>query len=243
MEEAKRDTLHTKIKETSESLANIFQETMDSVERLTGKSGNVAALSKAGAETSEKVEKKSINGKAELDVQQTQMNQIEQSMNRIEEEMSKLEVIANEIGDIVKIVSKIAEQTNLLSLNASIESARAGEHGKGFAVVASEVRKLSEETKKSVSTVSNLIGNTNTQISIVSSHVSEVNEMVTESGKKMTSVNLLFDEIVENMKMSKIEDSQINQEVFSFINDLEDVKGAISHVSASIDSLMDLTNR
>lgn len=164
-------------------------------------------------------------------------------MNGIEEEMSKLEVIANEIGDIVKIVSKIAEQTNLLSLNASIESARAGEHGKGFAVVASEVRKLSEETKKSVSTASNLIGNTNTQISIVSSHVSEVNEMVTESGKKMTSVNLLFDEIVENMKMSKIEDSQINQEVFSFINDLEDVKGAISHVSASIDSLMDLTNR
>ncbi|MGG3573392.1 hypothetical protein ABES25_13200 [Bacillus gobiensis] len=45
------------------------------------------------------------------------------------------------------------------------------------------------------------------------------------------------------MKMSKIEDSQINQEVFSFINDLEEVKGAISHVSASIDSLMHLTNR
>ncbi|BBP88293.1 hypothetical protein BsIDN1_19110 [Bacillus safensis] len=58
------------------------------------------------------------------------MNQIDGSMTKIETEIKRLEEIAKQIEQIFGIVTGIAEQTNLLSLNASIESARAGEHGK-----------------------------------------------------------------------------------------------------------------
>lgn len=56
----------------------------------------------------------------------------------------------NKIDELSTAILEIAEQTNLLSLNASIEAARAGEQGKGFAVVAEEIRKLAENSERTI---------------------------------------------------------------------------------------------
>ena len=82
------------------------------------------------------------------------MASINYSVNDISSDVQVLLKISNRMQEIIDIVKSIADQTNLLSLNAAIEAARAGDAGKGFAVVAGEVRKLSEETKKSVINVS-----------------------------------------------------------------------------------------
>jgi methyl-accepting chemotaxis protein len=71
--------------------------------------------------------------------------------------IGKLSHAAQQIGDVVKLITAIAEQTNLLALNATIEAARAGDAGRGFAVVASEVKSLASQTAKATDEISSHI--------------------------------------------------------------------------------------
>src|SRR5207247_8980042 len=81
------------------------------------------------------------------------VRQAEQTDQRI----GKLSRAAQQIGDVVKLITAVAEQTNLPALNATIEAARAGDAGRGFAVVASEVKSLAGQTAKATDEISSHI--------------------------------------------------------------------------------------
>lgn len=81
------------------------------------------------------------------------MAQSEQVTNKSYEDIHQLGRKVEQIEEVLQSITAIAEQTHLLALNASIESASAGEAGRGFAVVSGEIRKLSEQASKSAARI------------------------------------------------------------------------------------------
>ena len=148
-----KEELKDKIFATSESLMAITEETSAGVEDLIHKSKRVSEQGQQSAEKSKTSQELAESGQGQLNSLEEQIQLIHQSTMKMKENVDSLNQLSTQIRQVVSIVEGISNQTNLLALNATIEAARAGEHGKGFAVVANEVRKLSEQTKKSVESI------------------------------------------------------------------------------------------
>jgi aerotaxis receptor len=78
-------------------------------------------------------------------------------VNSLMEDMDSMRALSENMEMVITVIDEISEKINLLSINAAIESARAGELGKGFAVVAREVSSLSEKTAENVKSIAGTV--------------------------------------------------------------------------------------
>ena len=144
-----------------ESAAGTLTRTAETTQGLSSQvagaseeaSSNMQSVASATEELSTSVDEIGKRVRESNRIAQAAVKQAEQTDGRI----GKLSRAAQQIGDVVKLITAIAEQTNLLALNATIEAARAGESGRGFAVVAAEVKSLASQTAKATDEISSHI--------------------------------------------------------------------------------------
>jgi methyl-accepting chemotaxis protein len=135
---------------TAETTQNLSSQVAGASEEA---SSNMQSVASATEELSMSVDEIGRRVKESSQIAEAAVRQAEATDGRI----GKLSRAAQQIGDVVKLITAIAEQTNLLALNATIEAARAGDAGRGFAVVASEVKSLAGQTAKATDEISSHI--------------------------------------------------------------------------------------
>ena len=155
--------------ETSNNISN-------KLEIITNESENNLTFSAEVLESLENVSTKIDTSISKMSVLEEQIVQTHDGEITVSENLKSLTVNAEDIKNVISIIGDIAEQTNLLALNAAIEAARAGEHGRGFAVVADEVRKLAENTQKSLTEI-------NASVNVIVQSISEASSSVEINAK------------------------------------------------------------
>ena len=219
-----------------------LKQTNASFQQLHAQSNEIVALVNTGTELSVLAKERAEKGKEQLSKQSANMENMHQTIDMISVDIQALSEISERMQEIINIVKSIADQTNLLSLNAAIEAARAGDVGKGFAVVAGEVRKLSEQTKQSVTNVSTLILDMNAQAEKLTLSIEKIRGAVRVGNDSMKETEKHFQEILQTTDETKLQNNKIENEWVSFVHVVNELGEAFEEVAASADSLTVITH-
>ena len=185
-------------------------ETSSTVEELAAsanmlqKQGNsVIDIVKLSKEATIKEQVKSTENLKEAEFLSVKMKGMSDSVAALASQLESVKLLSNTISDISK-------ETNILALNASVESARAGEPGKGFAEIAKQIRNLADQSK----------ANVEKSIKIIADIDRQSNAMIMESDGMIKTVDKVANNASESNQafefLSKMS-NEINSNVVEII--------------------------
>ncbi len=188
--------LFEKTKEMSTLTSDVNTSLQDTIRHIKEMIG-LADETHASAVTMEDISQTSFatiqSGMSEILHIVDTMKAIKETSNTADARIEKLKSTSEDILTIVKKISEISQKMHIIAINASVESARAGQSGNSFAVVAKEFQMLASITDSSVGDISELVDTIQQDINDVY-QVSKENASRVDNGVRNSTV------IDENLK-------------------------------------------
>jgi len=169
----------------------------------------------------------SITGKTNMQIR---------SMTEVEDFLSRIMILKEDIESITSAI-------DLLALNASIEAARAGEHGRGFAVVAGEVKKLSDDSNKSISKMSEEIIELNKRFDVFSRSLISIQEKIKLNNDQLKTINDQVLDFTDRLKEGKSSVDNIQYTSSNQNKDISELNQIILSSSEKMSHINDLLDK
>lgn len=245
-------TVVTSLKKSSDSLGHAITEqshsihdTTAAINQMTSTVNNTTGNTKELYEVSKSSSEKAENGKMIMTHLVTSVETIQKS----NEQLQDISEIIVQINSKTTVINEIVAKTELLSLNASIESARAGEQGKGFAVVAEEVGNLAKISGKSAKEIQDLITKSEEQVNkileITKTRVVEVKGVTNNAQKSFDDISQNVDSLssfIEKITMATQEQEigikQISSAMEQIEKSTQNIQSSIQVTSECTESLV-----
>jgi len=130
------------------------------------------------------------------DVQKSSENTYE--VNKL---IDELLLETEKMNSILATINKLSNSTKILGLNASIESARAGEAGRGFSVVAQEIGRLSANTTQAALEIARMLTSIEGQLQAIGSKSQETTDNFMQQAASLQEIAASMDNLNSNVKV------------------------------------------
>ena len=212
----------------AEDIQNASAQIANMGELISGIVEKVANLTQA-ADTMSKAGDTSMNTMVLLSESNDKTNE---SIDKIAKQINLTNESVGKIGQAASLITNIADQTSLLALNASIDSARAGEAGRGFAVVASEIQKLASQSDEAAGEIKDIIERLQKESQKTVSDMNDTKVLINEQMDNLNATKDSFVDVSDGIAVSRQETSVIESNADSCNEARKQIDDVVTNLSA-----------